>query len=51
MPAKLTTTINKIQKVSNPVNAEIISQFYYHLKETGASENHQNNCLKIVMEF
>lgn len=49
MPAKLTTTINKIQKVPNPVNAEIISEFYYHLKETGASENHQNNCLKIVI--
>jgi hypothetical protein len=40
MPAKLTTTINKIKAVPNPVNAEIIDQFtiirkkLVHLKTT-----------------
>ena len=49
MPAKLTTTINKIQAVPNPTNVEIIGQFYLYLKDTDVSENHQNNCLKVVI--
>jgi hypothetical protein len=49
MPAKLTTTINKIQTVPNQVNAEIIDQFCIYMKENGVSEEHQNNCLKIVI--
>jgi|RhiMetdeSRZDD1v2_1073273.scaffolds.fasta_scaffold32006_1 hypothetical protein len=49
MPAKLTTTINKIQKVPNPSNAEIIGEFYQYLKSSDVSENHQNNCLKVVL--
>jgi len=51
MPAKLTTTINKIQTVPNPVNAEIIGQFYHYMKSNDVSENHQNNCLKVVIAF
>ena len=46
MPAKLTTTINKIKTVPNPTNAEIIDQFYYYTKGSDVSDNHQNNCLK-----
>jgi hypothetical protein len=34
MPAKLTTTINKIKTVPNPTNAEIIYQFYHYMKGT-----------------
>jgi hypothetical protein len=49
MPAKLTTTIYKIQTVPNPTNAEIISQFYNYMKGNDVSENHQNNCLKVVI--
>src|SRR5918995_7473493 len=49
MPAKLTTTISKIQTVPNPTNAEIIDQFYQYLKSSDVSENHQNNCLKVVI--
>jgi integrase len=49
MPAKLTTTINKIQTVPNPTNAEIIGQFYHYMKGSDISENHQNNCLKVVI--
>jgi hypothetical protein len=51
MPAKLTTTINKIKTVPNPANAEIIGQFYDYMKEGDVSENHQNNCLKVVITF
>jgi hypothetical protein len=49
MPAKLTTTINKIETVPNPTNAEIIGQFYHYMKGNDVSENHQNNCLKVVI--
>jgi hypothetical protein len=49
MPAKLTTTINKIHTVSNPTNAEIINQFYHYMKSSDVSVNHQNNCLKVVI--
>jgi integrase/recombinase XerD len=49
MPAKLTTTINKIKTVPNPTNADIIGQFYYYMKGNDVSENHQNNCLKVVI--
>jgi hypothetical protein len=51
MPAKLTTTINKIKTVPNPTNAEIIDQFYHYMKGNHVSENHQNNCLKVVTAF
>jgi hypothetical protein len=49
MPAKLTTTINKIKTVPNPINAETIGQFYHYMKCSNISENHQNNCLKVVI--
>jgi RNA:NAD 2'-phosphotransferase (TPT1/KptA family) len=49
MPAKLTTTINKVQTVPKPTNAEIIGQFYNYMKGSDVSENHQNNCLKVVI--
>ena len=32
MPSKITTTINKIQTVTNLTNAEIIAQLYYYMK-------------------
>jgi hypothetical protein len=51
MPAKLTTTINKIHTVPNPTNAEIIDQFYHYMKGSDISENHQNNYLKVVIAF
>jgi hypothetical protein len=40
MPAKLTTTINKIHTVPNPTNAEIIDQFNHYMKGSDISENH-----------
>ena len=49
MPAKLTTTINRIQTVPNPTNVEIVGQFYHYMKGSDVSENHQNNCLKVVI--
>ena len=51
MPAKLTTTINKICSVSNLTNSTIIREFSEYMKWNGASEHHQNNNLKAVIAF
>jgi EAL domain-containing protein (putative c-di-GMP-specific phosphodiesterase class I) len=50
MPAKLTTTINKISSVPNPTNCTIIQEFSEYMKENGSSEHHQNN-LKALIAF
>ena len=46
MPAKLTTIINKISSIRNPMNSVIIREFSEYMKENGSSEHHQNNNLK-----
>jgi hypothetical protein len=51
MPAKLTTTINKIRYVPNAANSAIIMQFSEYMKSNGSSEHHQNNNLKAVIAF
>lgn len=51
MPAKLSTTINKISSVPNPINSIIIREFSEYMKENGSSENHQNNNLKALIAF
>jgi integrase/recombinase XerD len=51
MPAKLTTTINKICTLPNPINSAIIMQFSEYMKGNGSSEHHQNNNLKAVIAF
>jgi integrase/recombinase XerD len=51
MPAKLTTTINKICSVPNPTNSTIIREFSEYMKWNGSSEHHQNNNLKAVIAF
>lgn len=51
MPAKLTTTINKIQLVSNKTNAAIIQEFYEYKKNSDVSVHHLNNNLKVVIAF
>jgi integrase/recombinase XerD len=51
MPAKLSTTVNKIQLIPNSRNAGTISEFYSYMKKSGASQNHQNNSIKVVIAF
>jgi hypothetical protein len=38
MPAKRTTTIDKISSVPNPTNSTIIQEFSRYMKENGSSE-------------
>ena len=51
MPAKLTTTINKIQTVPNQINSVIIHEFYQHMNNADSSIHHKNNNLKVVIAF
>jgi len=51
MVAKLSTTINKIQNLSNSSNWKILNEFLMYMKNNGSSERHQNNNLTIMIEF
>jgi hypothetical protein len=51
LPAKLSTTVSKIQFISNTVNARLVSQYHAFMVENGASERHQNNNLKIIIAY
>ena len=43
MPSKLSTLVSKIAAIPNYENAKIIDEFYYYMKENGASEKHTTN--------
>ena len=45
------TTIRKITLLPNATNAALISEFQRYMKNNGASDSHQNNCLKTNMAF
>ena len=51
MPVRLSTTVSKINLVPNPVNRDLLKDFNVYMKKNGASESHQNNCLKTIMAF
>ena len=51
MPAKLSTTVNKVKTIPNQENAAIITKFHEFMKNHDASERHQNNNLKAVVSY
>jgi integrase/recombinase XerD len=51
MVDKLSTTINKIQNLSNTSNSKTLNEFLMYMKNNGSSERHQNNNLTILIEF
>lgn len=51
MPATLTNTISKIQLVPNLTNASLITDFHKYMVSNGASQRHQTNTLKMVIDF
>jgi hypothetical protein len=51
MVAKLSTAINKIQKISNSANSKILYDFLTYMKNNGSSERHQNNNLNVIIEL
>lgn len=51
MTVKLSTTVSKIESLSNNVNSSLISELCDYMKKNGLSENHINNTLKTNMLF
>ena len=51
MVAKLSTTIDKIQNLSNAPNSKTLIEFLMYMKNNGSSERHQNNNLIVMIEF
>jgi hypothetical protein len=51
MPVRLSTTISKIDFLPNPTNAVLLKELHQYMKNNGASESHQNNCMKTMMAF
>ncbi len=51
MVAKLSTTVNKIQCLSNVSNSKTLNEFHSYMKYNGSSERHQNNNLNVMIEF
>src|SRR5918995_7198104 len=51
MVAKLSTTINKIQNLSNSLNGKTLIEFLTYMKNNSSSERHQNNNLNVIIEF
>lgn len=51
MPVKLSTTIGKIELLSNGVNSKLISELCDYVKKNGLSDSHINNTLKTNMLF
>ena len=49
--AKLSTTVNKIQNLSNSSNSKTLNEFLMYMKNNGSSERHQNNNLNVMIEF
>ena len=48
MPVKLSTTLDKIDKIENVQNRFLVKQYHKFMDSTGASERHQNNNLKVI---
>lgn len=51
MTIKLSTTISKIELLSNSVNSSLISELCDYMKKNGLSDSHINNTLKTSMLF
>ena len=51
MVAKLSTTINKIQALSNSSNSKTLIEFLKYMNNNGSSERQQNNNLNVIIEF
>jgi hypothetical protein len=51
MAMKLSTALSHITTVPNSVNSKIITEFYQYMKDTGTSENYQNQNLKAIIIY
>ncbi len=47
MPAKLSTTINKVKSLPNPENTDLVLKFYEFMRYNGVSERLASYCIKL----
>jgi hypothetical protein len=51
MPVKLSTTLEKIDKIENTQNRFLVKQYHKFMDSTGGSERHPNNNLKAILSY
>jgi hypothetical protein len=51
MPVKLSTTVRKIDSISNSTNSALLREFFHYMQYNSSSESHQNNNLKVLIAF
>lgn len=51
MPVKLSTTLDKIDKIENNQNRFLVKQYHEFTDSKEASERHHNNNLKVILSY
>ena len=51
MPVKLSTTLEKIDRIENAQNRFLVKEYHKFMDSNGASERHQNNNLKVILSY
>ncbi len=51
MQANLSTTVNKVESLSNQENADLVLRFYEFVTYNGVSERQQNNNLNAIVSY
>ena len=51
MPTKLKDTLEKVKKLDNSSNSELLIDFYEYLRGVRKSERYQSDILKVLVKF
>jgi len=51
MPTKLKDTLEKVRKLENKLNSELLIEFYEYLRDVRTSERYQSDILKVLVKF
>ena len=51
MPTKLKDTLEKVRKLDNKSNSDLLIEFYEYLRAARTSERYQSDILKVLVKF
>ena len=51
MPTKLKDTLEKVRKIDNRSNSDLLKEFYEYLRSVRTSERYQSDVLKVLVKF
>ena len=51
MPTKLKDMLEKVRKVDNKSNSDLLIQFYEYMRAVRTSERYQSDVLKVLVKF